>query len=136
MMPEPIIDLSSLQNSKFPKSEKLCGDIEIQKLFEKGKHVHVYPLKFIYRTEAPQQGKITPPRILVSVSKKNFKRAHDRNDIKRHIREAYRLNKQLLTKRTNFTTFPTAIAIVYVAKEKVAYNLLCDKLKEGILRLI
>lgn len=134
-MPENEHIFSSFESQKFPKSEKLCGEIEIQDLFKKGKHLNAYPLKFIYLSNRTENNSITPPRVVISVSKKNFKRAHDRNKIKRIVREAYRLNKILLTNREDFSTFPKRIAIMYIAKEILASQLIADKLKEGLLRL-
>lgn len=74
------------------KSRKL-----IDRLFSGGKSqsLAAYPLRVVYMEELAAEG--TPQvQIMVSVSKRHFKRAVKRNRVKRQIRESYRLHKQLL----------------------------------------
>jgi ribonuclease P protein component len=94
----------------FRKEEKLNKEIWIQELFEKGSSFHLYPFKVIYLPHPDTQYPIT--QVLISVSKRLFKRAVDRNLIKRRIREAYRLNKHHLP-----ATRQWLIAYIYIAKE-------------------
>jgi len=81
-------------NFTYPKNERLKSKTTIGLLFSEGKSVSKYPLRLVYRLEeANQEEKI---KIGVSVSKKYFKKAVDRNYFKRVLRETYRLNKHLL----------------------------------------
>ena len=74
------------------KEERLCSRKALEQLFEgSNKSILVYPIRTIY-----QETEETGIRIMVSVSKRFFKRAVKRNRIKRLLREAYRLNKHLL----------------------------------------
>ena len=75
------------------KAERLYKRTLIEKLFARGNHSFtVFPLRIIY-TSVDQ---LDVNAILVSVSKRHFKRAVKRNRVKRQIREAYRRNKDLL----------------------------------------
>ena len=81
-------------NNTYPKTEKLKSKTTIDLLFSQGKSVSKYPLRLVYvpiNLEKEEQIKIG-----VSVSKKYFKKAVDRNYFKRVLRECYRLNKHLL----------------------------------------
>src|SRR5580698_8922914 len=76
----------------FTKEERLCNKKLIHELFHKGSSFLCYPFKVSWLAVAePQQ---FPAQVLLSVSKKRFKHAVDRNLLKRRIREAYRLGKQ------------------------------------------
>ena len=78
----------------YPKSERLKSKTTIDLLFSSGKSVSKYPLRLVYvPLDLPDE---EPIKLGVSVSKKYFKKAVDRNYFKRVLRETYRLNKQLL----------------------------------------
>lgn len=78
----------------YPKTEKLKSRNAIDALFSKGKSVSKYPLRLVYIPEVFADG--SQIKIGVSVSKKYFKKAVDRNYYKRLLRESYRLNKKML----------------------------------------
>ena len=89
-------------SNSFPKSERLRSRYLIDRLFEPGKckSLTEYPIRMVYRindTEADSDDSIkTGNALLISVPKKYFHHAVDRNRIKRQIREAYRTNKELI----------------------------------------
>lgn len=78
--------------ASFKKGEKLCGVKAISDLFSGGKPLFLPPLKIIYRV-MPEDPSLEPVRVLISVPKRYFRKAVDRNLLKRRIREAYRQNK-------------------------------------------
>ena len=87
-----------------PKSERLCGKKPVAGLMDRGKGGVSGCLRYRFlRREGPEAD--APARILVSVPKRNFKRAVKRNLLKRRIRESYRLQKELL---------PAGIDIMFV----------------------
>lgn len=83
-----------MQNSKYPRAEKLKKNTEISLLFEKGKWRTSGNLRIIILKDKPTIP-IESGKFGVSVSKRYFKRAVHRNRIKRLLRECYRLNKDL-----------------------------------------
>lgn len=83
-----------MQNSKYPRAEKLKKNTEISLLFEKGKWRTSGNLRIIILKDKPTLP-IESGKFGVSVSKRYFKRAVHRNRIKRLLRECYRLNKVL-----------------------------------------
>ncbi|MBR1469463.1 MAG: ribonuclease P protein component [Prevotella sp.] len=82
----------------FSKEERLCSRSLIEKLFngDSAKSVMSFPLRVVYMTEnrACDGARV---KILVSVPKRYFKHAVDRNRIKRQLREAYRKHKTILS---------------------------------------
>lgn len=109
-------------NNKYPITEKLKSKTIIDLLFSEGKSVSKYPLRLVYvpiNLEKEEQIKMG-----VSVSKKYFKKAVDRNYFKRVLRETYRLNKHLLLenseKKYGFMFF-------YQTKDRLTYQEINEK---------
>ena len=105
----------------YPKEEKLKSKKTIELLFSQGKSVSKFPLRLVY---AESDYGIDPTsknklKIGISVSKKNFKKAVDRNYFKRILRETYRLNKHILTENINK---PYAIMFFYQTKERLEFT--------------
>ena len=118
--------------ASFTKSERLCSFSEIQSLMKKGETFFHYPFKVVYQNIANEEGNIQPNAVMISVPKRNFKRAVKRNLLKRKIRESYRLNKEILVApegcRTN-------ILFVYVSKDIKEFSYIEEKVKD-ILALV
>ena len=108
-------------NFTYPKSEKLKSKITIDALFSKGKSVSKYPLRLVYVESnfGIAEGSDQKLKMGVSVSKKYFKRAVDRNYFKRVLRETYRLNKHLLIDNLDK---PYAFMFFYQTKDRLSYQ--------------
>ncbi|MGI4762053.1 MAG: ribonuclease P protein component [Janthinobacterium lividum] len=118
----------------FPKAEHLCSKKRIETLFNRrNPSLGVYPLRLTW-VVAPAR-RSAPPEVLITVPKRTFKRAVDRNRLKRLVREAYRLNKHLLTEAEK--GHPVAqLGILYTGKEKSELPLIEKKLISGLNRLL
>lgn len=72
--------------------------------------------------------KQAPVHLLISVSKRNFKKAYQRNKVKRIIRESFRLNKHLIIDSINSDEYSLALALIYTAKEVPVFGQLTVKM--------
>ncbi|MCW5912205.1 MAG: ribonuclease P protein component [Cyclobacteriaceae bacterium] len=104
----------------FSKAERLSKEKWIKELFEKGSSFYLYPFKIIH---LPHPDPAAAHQVLITVSSRQFKRAVDRNLIKRRIREAYRLQKQGIESRSPKGIF----AFIYTAKEILPFTEIKNK---------
>ena len=126
--------LTAKRKYAFPKEEHLCRKKLIEALFSKqGSSFGVYPLRIVWvKTAAPTPA---PPQVLISVSKRTFKRAVDRNRLKRLVREAYRLNKYRLTEQPGGHEI-ALLGIIFTGKEKSPLTVVEKKLISALHRLL
>ena len=116
----------------FQKAERLCSKKIIDKLFLEGKSIFSFPLKIGYlETSLPSN---FPVQAAFTVGKRNFKRAVQRNLIKRRMREVYRLNKsefydQLSEKQV-------AVFFIFTGKTIPEYSLIEASIKKGLKKLV
>lgn len=103
-------------------------------MFEGGvsKSFSVFPIRVVYM---PVEQGDAPAAILLSVSKRRFKRAVKRNLVKRRLREAYRKNKHLLVDELQRREQRLAIAFIYLSDEIAATAQLEEKMKIALSRI-
>jgi ribonuclease P protein component len=99
----------------FNKQERLKSHKLIEQLFSNGKSFSVFPIKALYQFTALNSG--TFLQAGVAVSKKNFKKAVDRNRVKRLLREAYRLQKKDLQNQLQVKNKQLVIFFIYTGKD-------------------
>ena len=106
----------------FKKEERIVSNLLIETLFEKGnsQSLSAYPLRAVYLKTEHREG-CAPVQLLISVPKKKFKHAVDRNRVKRQIREAYRKNKLLLEGTVDEGQM-LLIAIIWLSDKHYANN--------------
>ncbi|WP_298062648.1 ribonuclease P protein component [uncultured Rikenella sp.] len=97
-----------------PKAERLAKRSDIKRLFAHGEAFLVYPVKCTYLFRPSGEGIGARNRIMVIVSKRNHRRAVARNQLKRRMREAYRLNKRSAGEGSSGVGLD--IAFSYIAK--------------------
>lgn len=98
----------------FCKDERLCSRKDIAALIATGNTLFKHPFLISYLETEPREA--FPARIVISVSKKKFKRAVDRNFIKRVIRESYRKNKDHFYKQLYTKNKSCSFMILYTGK--------------------
>jgi ribonuclease P protein component len=119
----------------FRKTERLCSRKEIERLFAGGSSITAHPLKLmlIKREELLS----IPVKTMFVVPKRNFRKAHDRNLLKRRMKESFRVQKNLLYAHLAERKQCLSVALLYTGKTETDYvtiskavEQLLSKLKE------
>ena len=118
---------------RFPKEERLMSKKLIEELFERGSSFSLHPFRVLYLPNPERAASYH--QVLISVPRRNFKKAVQRNLIKRRIRESYRLTKSALRMNSK-ATIPYLLAYVYISKKVLSSDEISDKLKSSLDRLI
>ncbi len=117
--------------STFRKSERLCKRKRIELLFGAGsRSLAAYPLRAVYMVEE-RAGE--PVEVLVSVPKRLFRRAVDRNRLKRLIREAYRHNKHII--RQALADRHIAMSFLWISNEMASFETVESKVRNLLQRI-
>lgn len=115
------------------KPERLNRKKIIEKMFAGGsRSFSVFPLRVVYLSVEELEA---PASILVSVSKRRFKRAVKRNRVERQIREAYRMNKHELLRVLEEKQCRLAIAFIYLSDQLVESSVIENRMKTALARI-
>ncbi len=119
----------------FSKEERLCSRKSLDLLFKNGSSFLLYPYRISYLF-VPEIAPY-PVQVVINVSKKRYKRAVDRNLIKRRTREAYRSKKQeelyTLVNRPNELLL---LSLQFIGKKKYPYDFLDQKMSNLLKKLV
>jgi ribonuclease P protein component len=121
-------------NNKLTKEERVHGIKLVNKLFTEGRSIFIFPFKIFFLIENDPSE--VPLRFFVTVTKKSFKKAVERNHIKRLVRESYRLNKNELCLHFKKHNKNLIFGLVYVAETILSYQEIERKLILILQRLI
>ena len=123
-----------MEKYTFKKAERLKSRKIIERIFNREGHSLVtFPILTVW-LETPLNSNF-PAQATFSVSKKKFKKAVQRNRIKRLMREAYRLNKSKFYESLSAKEKQVAVMFVYIAKEEMTFEEIESKMKQGLKRL-
>ncbi|HKK81743.1 MAG TPA: ribonuclease P protein component [Prolixibacteraceae bacterium] len=121
------------QRFTFSKDERLSSKTFIDNIFNGGKPLFAYPFRIIMLPVG--YDKKAPAKVLFTVPKKNFKRAVQRNQIRRRMREAYRLNKNELTSILQEQNQSLALMFIYIEKEIKDYRTIEKGMKKALRKI-
>ena len=109
--------MTGIASPTFKKRERIVSRKLIEQLFSKGSSfsISAFPLRIVV-LETARMAEDIPVQVLISVSKRHFKHAVDRNRVKRQVREAYRRHKQILTENVKQEQ-TLAIAFIWLTDE-------------------
>lgn len=117
----------------FTQAERLKSKLVIDKLFAGGNASMVaFPLRVVYMKV---DGGVPPVAVLVSVPKKRFRHAVDRNRMKRLVREAYRLNKHILWKGLEGKGYGLAVAFVCITGQLPTFRAVNKGMVKALLHI-
>lgn len=116
----------------FRKTEKLKSRKQIESLFLNGKNFAAFPLRITYQFIPSEQSSLQAG---VTAGKKYFKKAVDRNRIKRLVREAYRLQKSDLVEILKQRKLKGSLFFMYTDKTVAPYSTVKDAMNKALKRL-
>ena len=120
---------------RFPKSERLRHRRAFDYLFKHGSSFRVGMLTFFYATDCPPQYLDAPLSVAFAAPKRFFKRAVDRNHLKRRMKEAYRLQKYGLYQKAEESEKNLILLIKYNSRKKLSYHQIERAVGKGLSRL-
>ena len=129
------ISMEKILRYTLGKEERLKSRKEIEQLFKEGKSFSIFPFRIIYQFTTPSSAG-SRLQAGFTVSTKHFKKATERNRIRRLIKEAYRLQKNELKQAQFASVDKLAIFFIYVAKELLPYLIVSEKMTAALHRLI
>ena len=125
--------MENRQRYTYTKEEKLKSRKTIEQLFKTGRSFSNFPFRVLWQVT---ESSAVPLQAGFAVSSRHFKKAVDRNRIKRLMREAYRLQKNELQQQLQQQQKKIAVFFIYVGNELPAYDFMFERTGHVLARLI
>lgn len=119
-----------MKANSFRKEERLCNKRHINALYQSGSSFLLYPFRVVF---LPCDEIEVPVQVLISVPKRRFKRAVDRNLLKRRIRESYRLKRNAFLSALDGR--PLLLSFMYVGNKIEDYDTISRKMDAVLIKL-
>jgi ribonuclease P protein component len=108
------------ERQTFKKQERLCSRTKIKSLFEKANTINAYPIRLLWKKDDGTSA--SPLQVLVSVPKRNIRKATLRNKIRRRIKEAFRRNKQTILPGLSQQGTKLIAIFIFTGKEEIPFR--------------
>ena len=122
-----------MQKFVFNKREKLTSRKHIEELFSNGAVIYTFPFRILWKLTSAQD---SPIKFAISVPKKKFKKAVDRNLLKRRAREAFRLHKVELFHKLEDENKTLNIFLIYISDEILDFDTIEKTITQTIQKII
>jgi len=124
---------TTMTDERFGKAYKLCSRKTIDAVFKAGKSVRLYPFVVHFSEQTLPEGQ--PFQLVFSAPKRIFRRAHDRNRMKRLMRETFRKKKLILEDFLGKEHKQLALFVIYTAKEELPLQKMLAKTDQLMIRI-
>jgi len=124
--------LAPEQRFTLRKDERMCSKKAFSHLFEHGKSIRIGVLKIFFVLDPPEDLATSQVMVAFTASKRSFKRAVDRNYLKRRMREAYRLHRPLLSNTLEDRGTRMLLLFSYQARQRADY----DRIRRSMVRAL
>lgn len=118
-----------MNRKTLPKSHRLCSTKAVEHLFSKGQSAIAYPLRAVYCFREDSRTEV-PVRFMLTVPKKKQRHAVDRVLLRRRMREAYRLNRDILFTSLADSHLQCDMAFIYLSTHKSDYATIEASMKQ------
>jgi len=116
------------------KDYKLCSHVIIEDVFATGDLIKSYP--FVARIKLTKLPKQVPFQLVFSAPKRTFRKAYQRNKVKRLCKEAFRLNKYELESALTDSNKQLALFLVFTSRDKITFDVLEKRVQKLIKKII